>query len=106
MRITSSADFGYKYLNRRKIDSTIDDLLAASKSGDKAQVLEAAKALTQVVKEVRLLTEVCVLCFSVLCTSPQVEEKELDDETTLKQDTRVRFPSVCFCCFDGLWVVE
>ncbi len=55
-------------MNRRKIDSTIDNLLAASKSGNKAQVVEAAKALTEVVKE--------------------VESKELDDDTSLKQDTR------------------
>jgi hypothetical protein len=48
VRIVSSADFGYKYLNRKKIDETIDDLLAASRSGDKKQVLEAAKALTEV----------------------------------------------------------
>jgi hypothetical protein len=68
VRIASTADFGYKYLNRQKIDNTVDDLLKAARSGDKAQVVQAAKALTEVVKE--------------------AEQKELTDDSKLKQETR------------------
>jgi hypothetical protein len=68
VRIASTADFGYKYLNRQKIDNTVDDLLKAARSGDKAQVVQAAKALTEVVKE--------------------AEQKDLTDDSKLKQETR------------------
>ncbi len=68
VRIASTADFGYKYLNRQKIDNTVDNLLAAAKSGNKAQVVDAAKALTEVVRE--------------------AEKKDLDDDSKLKQETR------------------
>ena len=68
VRIASSADFGYKYLNRQRIDTTVDDLLKAARSGNKAQVVEAAKALTEVVKE--------------------AEKKDLTDDSKLKQETR------------------
>lgn len=68
VRIASEADFGYKYLSRQQFDTNLDDLLAAAKSGDKAKVVEAAKAVNEVVKA--------------------VEAKELDDDSQLKKDAR------------------
>ena len=68
IRITSSADFGYNYINRLKFESNLDDLLRAARSKDKAKVVEAARAITEVVKE--------------------VEAKELDENSALKKDAR------------------
>lgn len=51
VRIASSAEFGYKYLERQRFNAAVDTLASAAKSKDKAQVIEAAREITQIVKE-------------------------------------------------------
>lgn len=52
VRITSSAEFGYKFLERQRFNRAVDALAAASKSKDKEQFVKAAREISEIVKDV------------------------------------------------------
>jgi hypothetical protein len=55
VRILSEADFNYKYFDRVRFRAAVEDLTSATKGGDKAAVVQAAKELTGVLKEAEIM---------------------------------------------------
>lgn len=54
VRIASSAEFGYKYLERQRFNAAVDALAKAAKKKDKDEVMRAAREITDIVKEAEM----------------------------------------------------
>lgn len=51
VRLGSNASFGYRFIERERFGASLDALIASLRSDDRQQVVQAAKDITQIVKD-------------------------------------------------------